>query len=314
MWGFVALLAGVASSVGQPKIIEWSVDTGVEAQPQINFLLRLPDGHSPEKPTAKGVVAYCTYERKTDALRSQLSGSGEGLAGYAMRQGFAVLTWNTATLWSRGKSHDQMERRQWEGEDKNFDQVARAWDRGVTQMCEKHNLPQTGFLLYGFSRGAHWSNRLALRLPKRFLAVHIHVANSYDRPTLNGGSVMWLITTGDMDRGRINAAISYQELRQRGYPVILKMFNGLGHNECREELKLRQEFFDYALRKQREAETRKTTPGEAMNRDLRESGLFGDFMSQNVFPLEKVSKIPEAQRVPLPDEAFAKAWGYFKSP
>lgn len=294
------------------KLIERRVETGVPEQPELHLILRLPAGHTPEAPTAKGVLAFCTWQGEADSLRSRLASDTDELVRYARKRGLALLTWNTATLWKTGKSHSQIGRREFQGQRDDFDKVARAWESGVGKLCKEQNLPQDGYLLYGISRGAHWSGRLALRAPERFLAVHIHVANSYDKPAAFAALPLWLVSSGDLDRGRDNAVAFYRECRAKGFPMILKVVNGLGHADHPEATAVRTEFFDYALRLKERASEGQTTPGRLMLAELAGGGLTGDLLSQEVYRGPDAVKIPESQRVALPDEKLARVWGFLR--
>lgn len=284
--------------------------TGQTSQPEIRFLFRLPEGHTPESPTAKGVLAFCTWEKEDSSLRRRLLNEKEPLVLYAKRNNLAIVTWNTATLWKTGKSYDQITAVERQAEDRVFDDVARAWTHGVNQICKEQNLPTNRFLLYGMSRGAHWSCRLALREPSRFLAVHIHIANSYDKAVSSAAGPLWLVTTGDLDTGRYNALAFYRLCQSRRFPIVFKMSNGLAHSINPEIERLRTAFFDYALESMVRAG--KEPPANVMLDDILGSGLVGDLLSQEVYRGGAADIIPPAQRVPLPDEKFAKAWGYLR--
>ena len=92
--------------------------------------------------------------------------------------------------------------------------------------------------------------------------------------------------------------------------MILKICNGLGHAESSEVNRLRDVFFDYAAGVAQRSTPRKK-PATIMMEDLATSGLTGDLLTQMVFRGAAASRIPPAQRVALPDEKVAKAWGYF---
>lgn len=327
MWSLIRVVAGVVLVSGltlptqaqTKKDISFGVPlyervekTGVDAQPELHLILRLPKGHSAETPTAKGVLAFCTWQGETDSLRSRLASDKDGLVAYAEKHQLALLTWNTATLWTTGKSYDQVNRRTLQGQDDDFDAMARIWKVGVGKVCREFALPEDGFLLYGFSRGAHWGGRLALRLPDKFLAVYIHVANSYDKPAGSAAEPLWLVSSGDLDRGRDNAIAFYRECREKGFPMMLKVQNGLGHAESGESSKLRTAFFDYALKIRDQAKLAGRTPAEVVLEALKTSNLTGDLLSQEVVRGEDAEKIPEIQRVKLPDEEFASAWGFLR--
>lgn len=294
------------------NLIERKVETGVPEQPELLLMARLPEGHTPEKPVAKGVLAFCTWQGEADSLRKKLADDSDALVKYAKKHDLALITWNTATLWRTGKSYNQVAKADFREQRDEFDKVARAWETGVGKLCREQNLPQDGILLYGISRGAHWSGRLALRAPGRFLAVYIHVANSYDRPPRSASQPLWLVSSGDLDRGRDNALAFYQECRSKGYPMVLKVINGLGHSDHPDCTKLRSAFFDYALRLKEEAATTGRSPAEVMAAGLNSGEFTGDVLSQEVFRGADGLKIPESQRIALPDEEFARAWGHLR--
>jgi len=297
-------------TAAKSQLIERVEKTTRPEQPEVRLFLRLPAGHTAEKPTAKGVLAYCTYLAKDESLRTLILNDSDPLIAFARKHGFAILTWNTATLWRSGKSFDQIKRQEQQMLDGLFDDVARAWERGTRALCKEYGLPNSGFLLYGISRGAHWGGRLALREPERFLAVHIHVANSYDRVVPSAAGSLWLVSSGDLDTGRENAIAFYRLLQGRRFPVILKVANGLGHEENAEIKTLGVTFFDYALQIAKRAVEK--TPAELMLEDLKSAGLTGDLLTQEVYRGDTASVVPESQRVPLPDEKVAKAWGFLR--
>lgn len=292
------------------KLIEKVVKTGQQGQPEIHFFLRLPEGHTPEHPTAKGVLAFCTWQREDKSLRDALSNEKSPLVQYARKNNLALLNWNTAILWKSRKSFDQLTPRVKNELDMVFDQVAGSWESGARRLCKDQSLPVGGWYLDGFSAGAHWSQRLAIRLPSWFLAVHIHVANSYDRMESVSLGPLWLVSSGDLDVGRQNAEAFYRSSQKEGFPMILKICNGLGHTESSEVNRLRDVFFDYASGVAQRSTPRKK-PAAVMLEDLATSGLTGDLLTQMVFRGAAASRIPPAQRVALPDEKVAKAWGYF---
>ena len=292
------------------KLIEKVVKTGQQGQPEIHFFLRLPEGHTPEHPTTKGVLAFCTWQREDESLRAALSNEKSPLVQYAKKNNLALLTWNTAILWKSRKSFNQLTPRVKNELDMVFDQVASSWESGARRLCKDQSLPVGGWYLDGFSAGAHWSQRLAIRLPSWFLAVHIHVANSYDRMESVSLGPLWLISSGDLDVGRQNAEAFYRSGQKEGFPMILKICNGLGHTESSEVNRLRDVFFDYASGVAQRS-TPRNKPAAVMLEDLENSGLTGDLLTQMVFRGAAASRIPPAQRVALPDEKVAKAWGYF---
>jgi len=291
------------------KLIEKIVKTGQQGQPEIHFFLRLTEGHTPEHPRAKGVLAFCTWQNKDDTLRAALRNEQSPIVQYAKKNNLALLTWNTAILWKSQKSFNQLNPREKNQLDKAFDQIANNWESGAVQLCKDQGLPVGAWYLDGLSAGAHWSQRLAVRKPHLFLAVHIHVANSYDRMGSVSLGPLWLVSSGDLDVGRASSEAFYRSSQKEGFPMILKICNGLGHAESPDVNRLRDVFFDYASVVEQRCTPRKKNAA-VMLEDLARSGLTGDLLTQMVFRGAAANKIPPAQRVALPDEKVAKAWGY----
>jgi len=113
------------------------VKTNEARQPEIQLIMRLPKGYSPETPNVNGVLAFCTWEQKVENLRSRLLNDADPLVDYANHRGLALLTWNTETLWSTGKSFDDLTREERRTQDATFDAVARAWESGVKAICRE---------------------------------------------------------------------------------------------------------------------------------------------------------------------------------
>jgi len=78
------------------KLIGKIVMTGQESQPEIHFFLRLPEGHTPAHPTAKGVLAFCTWQHRDESLRAAITNERSALVQYAKKNNLALLTWNTS--------------------------------------------------------------------------------------------------------------------------------------------------------------------------------------------------------------------------
>jgi hypothetical protein len=291
------------------KLIEKVVKTGQPDQPEIHFFLRLPEGHTLEHPTAKGVLGFCTWQRQPANLRVSLLNEKSPHVEYAKRHNLAILTWNTAILWKSRENRHAMTLHEETLLEDQFGNVARAWESGAMQLAKEQGLPQGGWFLDGLSAGAHWSERLAIKIPSCFLAVHIHVANNYIPMQPMSLGPLWLVSSGDLDLGRASSEAFYRSSQKAGFPIILKICNGLGHKGNHEIDRLRDAFFNYASGVAQRSTSRKK-PAAIMLEDLASSGLTGDLLTQMVFRGNVASRIPPAQRVALPDERVAKAWGY----
>lgn len=310
-----ALHAG--NEIKAPRFFERQVETGVKEQPTLELYLRLP---AVEPRQIAGVLAFNTWAREREALLGRLKNDQDSLVRFAEKHRLALLTWNTETLWRTGTGTEDLGRWQAQQHDARFDDVAAAWAKGVRALCREHQLPEKDFLLYGHSRGAHWGHRLALRQPEIFLAAHIHVANSYDQPGPGARSLLWLVTTGEVDRGYQAAHHFYHQARALGYPILLKAGLGLGHEESAEIRRLGFAFFEYALAAKKAREARIETARQKMQvlnpreppiwaKDFQQPPYVGDFLNHLVYPAAQIRKIPPSQQVGIPSAELARAWG-----
>jgi len=315
----------------EPVILEKTVSTRCAEQPEIKFFIRLPQSASKGvKPN--GVLAFCTWEKDPAALRKGMSyqvdekgsptGTPPGLSEYmvqfAERKNLAIMTWNTAQVWSVTASSDELQKKEQRAFDRNFDRLASAWSVGLRELCSQLKIPNDNILLYGFSRGAQWAHRLALRKPEHFLAIHIHIPSTFDVPTKNANKLMWLVTTGEREVGYDRAKRFYTQAHAMGYPMIFKAIVGLGHDSSAAADNLGGQFFRYALKlkEDRELGLEKDRGGIASlkkdikdwRHDFKDPAFTGDFLNQEMFPREQVDMIPVSLRVPLPTKDIAMAW------
>ncbi|MDP3850029.1 MAG: hypothetical protein Q8Q59_05970 [Luteolibacter sp.] len=298
------------------EVIEERIETGISGQPNLTLYMKLPKAVADLK-APKGVLCIATWMQEERSLKDIiLHGKIRGdLLKWAEEHGMVVITWNTATLWKLGVSQADLERDLAKDTNDNFDQVALAWNKGIRRLTLKYNLPKKGYYLYGFSRGAQWGHRLALRMPNRFSAVHVHVASSYDSPHEASKNVLWLVTTGERDAGYQQSIKFYRDCLNLGYPVIIKAGPNLAHAESPEIKRLGLDFFEYCF-----ALNEKVIPGRPplseenpriadwMRADLKSSGFFGDFINQEVFTLKSGDWVSKGQRIYLPTPEIAEAW------
>ena len=304
--------------LAQQAILEREEDTFNKAQPKLHFYLRKPLSAEKAGGKIEGVLAFCTWTWDRNKLIRRLQNKEDFLVRYAEEHRLALLTWDTAEAWSTKQSADQRSQQENFQDNLDFDQLANAWERGVHVLCHEAGLPENDFLLYGISRGAQWAHRLALRKPEHFLAVHIHINSSYDQPTPAAKNILWLQTTGDLEYGYEAAKRFYERCRDMGYPIIFKAGENLGHDNSPQIEALGLRFFDYALgvRAKRDALASAKSPSgkRAGSNVYALSGLgnapfYADFINQDVYGANEKDLVPASQRVPLPTQALAQAWG-----
>lgn len=318
MWD---LLSRMRPVVPLPKIEKSVVKTGVEEQPELNLFVRIPGTNSGETAGVRGVLCFCTWQQEDTSLLNRLKKPDDPLVTFADRNRLAVITWNTAALLPPGtpvQGLDEVAERELNAK---FDRIGKAWLEGVKKVCRTYKLPDRDFLIHGISRGSSYVHRLVLRYPESFLAAHTHIASHYDPPHAKASNVLWLLTTGEIDGGYGATREFYKKAQELNCPVLFKAGPSLGH-AMRDDIEgLSLEFFDYALMLQRQAaewranppkdrgDTSKLTAADLFRERMSYAAWFGDFINHEVYPKNEGEWIPESQRILLPTEALANAWG-----
>ncbi len=320
----------IARKPAMDPLIEHVVKTKNPKQPQITLFLRPPAGVS-DASDVKGVMALCVLSPSVEALKRELQkeemdGDYRGLLGFANKHKLAIVAWGSRGFWDVGRNYDELAKERAKEIDKNFDIVADAWERGVKELCEKFGLPDRNFLIWGQSGSAQWAKRLCLRKPDYFLAIHIHVPSSFDRPTPEARKVLWCVTTGELETGYERSKRFVSDCQKLGYPIVYKAIPGLGHAGHPDTSALGFKFFEFALtqRKLREAfdeqeKSRMTSLIQEQPEQIppwpdifQNPAFYADVVNQEMFPAEQKEMIPEGFRISLPNEDIAKIWGKSK--
>jgi len=320
------LLSRIRPQIPFPTIERVTIETGVEEQPELNLFVRIPgrvaqkDGEDDEDAAVEGVLCFCTWQREDASLLNRLKRPDDPLVSFADRNDLAVITWNTAGLLPRGANIHTVDEAMERELSRKFDRIGKAWLEGVEELCRDHDLPDGGFLLHGVSRGSTYAHRLALRYPGKLLAVHTHIASHYEPPVEEASDVIWLVTTGEIDGGYRASREFFREARELGYPMLLKAGPSLGHSMRDDIERLSMEFYTHVLELRRQAGLRrqraesgsdeaKLTAAQLFRDGLSSAPYFGDFINHGVYPKKKGDWVPEAQRILLPTEEIANAWG-----
>ncbi len=318
----------IERKVAMDPLIEHVVQTDNPRQPQITLFLRPPPGIT-DASQANGVLCMSLLAGSLDGVKRQLQGleAGDDLKGilkFAEDRKLIIICWGSVGMWDPHKSWDDLNPDTAWATDKAFDQVAHAWEQGVKYFVDQYGIPSNGYLLWGISGSAQYACRLALRKPDCFLAIHVHIPSSFDKPTPEGRKVLWCLTTGERESGYRRSLRFYAQCRALGYPMIYKAIMHLGHagSPIADDIGLK--FFDYALsvRDQRLAyDASLNDPLKQFQIAQSDSGniqpwldsfckpaYVGDAVNQGMFPYEQQDKVPVTFRVPLPTKTIAEAW------
>lgn len=310
-------------------LIEHMIQIDNPNQPQFTLFLRPPLGMT-DASQAKGVLCMSVVAGNLDGVKRQLQGfeAGDDLEGilkFAEDRKLIIICWGFRYgLWDSHKNWDDLSPDVARDMDKTFDDVANGWERGVQYFVKEYGIPSNGYLMWGISGGSQFACRLALRKPDYFLAVHVHIPSSFDKPTPEASKILWCLTTGELEPGYQRSLRFYTQCRALGYPMIYKAIEGLGHEGSPIADDIGLKFFDYALsvRGQRFAyDASLNDPLKQFQMAQSDSGnvqpwlnsfykpaYVGDAVNQGMVPYEQEDTVPMGFRVPLPTKEIAEAW------
>nr|DAF31946.1 MAG TPA: Prolyl oligopeptidase family [Caudoviricetes sp.] len=278
-------------------IVEHVIKTSTEVQPTLTLLCR-PSLNGRQ---SKGVFAVCMLANSVEDMKKNILSPPEWgelnhIMEFARKHDLALLCWGARRLWDPSRNWDEQSKEEYKKYDDNFDEVAKAWRRGVDKLCEEYKLPNNKFLLWGTSAAAQYAMRIAIRYPEYFNSVCLHIPSSFDKPSKGGRNILWCITTGEREAGYSRSVKFFNECKSLGYPIIYKAIPGLGHSGHRGAREFAIDFCEYAY-------TSKLSKEQFIN-----SQYYGDLMHQIYYPAASAGKIPESFKVSLPTKEMAEKW------
>ena len=302
-----AFFFSAASSAAE--IVSHSVKTNLKSYERLTlFLMMPPEGK------AEGVFCLSLLAKSADDVRAQLQGKSDRrplkrALDFARERNFAVVAWGARRLWDSRRNWDELQPSVAKKIDSDFDHVAKAWDVGIATFVKKYGIPASGYLMMGSSGAAQFAQRLALRRPDRFLAVHAHIASSFDRPVKGGASLLWCVTTGENEMGYERSRRFFKAARDLSYPIIYKAYPGLGHEGSAKVTELGFTCFEFALKQQSlavQAKGRKFAKVDWV-KIFTSSDYVADVFNQSVYPKSDAICVPPEFRMLLP-AAIREAW------
>ena len=247
VWAQEAQAADSSESRPASGLVEHAVKTKLKNYEQLTLFLLPPEGGK-----INGVLCLSLLAKDPEEVRAQLQGKSERRSPkhallFAAQRNLAVVAWGAHRLWDPSRNWDELSRAEAKKADADFDLVANAWDAGINYFVKNHGLPPSGYLMMGSSGAAQYAQRLALRRPERFLAVHAHIASSFDVPVKKGATLLWCVTTGENELGYARSRKFFRAARDLYYPIVYKAYPGLGHEGNAKVTALGFACFDYAL-------------------------------------------------------------------
>ncbi len=309
-------------------VVEYVVKTGNARQPQITLFMRPPVGMT-DMSQADGVLAICLLANSVEEVKRRLQQADAmdevgGILRFAGKRKLVIVCWGSRSLWDPRKNWDELDRDTAKQLDATFNDVADAWARGTENLSRRYGMPNRDFLLWGVSGAAQYAQRLALRKPHYFLALHAHIPSSFDKPTSDAAQILWCLTTGENESGYERSLRFLTECRAMGYPILYKAIPGLGHDGHPVADRLGIAFFDYALslREEKRDHEESNAKGKGCDRRVqppavklpwpatfKEPEFIGDVVNQQVFRAEEAAEnVPEGFRVSIPTKKLADIW------
>jgi len=292
----------------------------LSASGEMTFLVRFPNGRifyedakDREEYRVRGVLAVCIWSTDAKVVEGYLKAKGKfsSLVQFADKNNLALISWTNPKGYKIGVSGDEMDPSEYRKELRVYDRRARDWENGYKRLCKKYNLPEHNLMAYGMSGGAQTLHRLAMRFPEYFHAIHIHINSSYDLVEEEGKSALWLVTTGTREYGYPAGIRFYESARSKGYHMIFRAEENLGHNDSAATRKLSRAFFDYSLQFLPDARNPDWVGSPKERFTLMQHPAFiGDHINSEVFKADAAAQYMDQDvMVPLPTEEIAKAWG-----
>jgi predicted esterase len=309
------------------KIISLDIPNDAPGLPVMTFYVRYPKGLSP-KDEVEGVFADVTHYSLKKNVEDWVKRPStiDTNFQFADQHKLAIVTWTTATEYSLANSFDEDEADERES-DNSMEDCFRTWKIGMERLCHDYGLPESGYLMYGYSRGAQWAHRIALRCPEKFLAVHIHINSTFEEPTADASHCLWLVTTGELEHGCPAAGVFFHKAQALNYPIMLRIYPGRAHEVFPEEVSLGLKFFNYVIQlrdQERKIQADQqmgltaddsNNPPFVLNDSLltafRKPPFYGDMLNGDVYPAAQAALLPASGRVGIPTLDIAKSWGYF---
>ena len=288
---------------GGVEILRRSVKAQPTAQPVLTVFLRTRKNVTPRGVLCLSLLANHPDDIPAKIVSGNVASDVGRMVAFAESNKLAVVAWGAARhLWNPRKNWTELTRQEARAADHVFDQVSEAWAKCVGGFIRERRIPDARFLLWGCSGAAQYAQRLALRKPERFLAVHVHIPSSFDEPTDAGASVLWCLTTGENESGYERSLAFFKAAKEKGYPILYRAYPGLGHAGCGAAERLGRAILQMVLDRVRRSDE------VDWSKVFDASPMVGDVVNLRCVVRAQGDEIPDAYRVVLPSNPIAELW------
>ena len=269
---------------------------------QLTMFLRPPPGGKPDGVLCLSLLANSPLEVR-ELIRAGENEQTKDAVEYADANNLAIVAWGSRRMWDPTRNWNELSRAETRRIDNDFDLAVQAWEEGVEHFAKNHGIARSGFLMRGYSASAQYAMRLAMRCPERFLAVHLQIPSSFDKPDPRAASILWCLTTGENEMGYKRSLAFFSAARKAGYPFIYKAYPGLGHVSDTRAKALGFACFDFAR-----AEAGKAHGAPDMRSLFAASRHVADVYNQRSCRAADADSIPPDNCMPVPSSEILRVW------
>ena len=297
--GVAALHAEPAEPASTGRVEMVAIPTPMSAvELETRFPYRVPANYNPERPEMWRVLVIFGG-LNTDGVR-EARGETLEFPEWADKEGIFLVC-------PGFKQDDYWEPEVWSG---------KALTDALAEIKKNYNICTDKLLYYGNSAGANCANLFAAWRPDMARAYVLHGGRRFHEPTRAMRDVAALVTCGDVDYGCIEPSRAFvNNHRKLGVDIQWKFYPNLTHNTPSESLALARAFFSHHHRlhlSDLSGEPADEGDGaEDLPRPVVAHPFVGDDVDGFVYRAddERVGRILPEDRVGLPTEAIARAWG-----
>jgi hypothetical protein len=184
----------------------------------------------------------------------------------------------------------------------------RALQIALEQIKRNYNICLTKLLFYGYSAGSQASNLFPAWRPEWTRAWVSHACGVFHEPTTRMRGVPGLVTCGDADTSRYIISRNFVEnARRKGVDIIWKSFPNHPHDVPPDSLKLARAFLLYY----HELYLDDLSSWKAGRTAPMPVAFIGDDLEHKYYAADsaKARNVLPEDRVPLPNQVIAQAWG-----
>lgn len=284
------------------------VKTKYKGDPEVPFYVRIPSQYkSGERGQLHRVLLICKYLGGNGFVVARGGSHNEALINLADQRGWFVVSphfvGHGEEVQDRTKCYYYPEAYSGQATLDALDLIAKKYPINTDQI-----------FAVGQSGGAQFVHRFANDVPDRVVAVAVNSCSWYDRPRPQSKGVGWLLTIGEADETIIDCLDFADQLRGVGAMPILRSYLGMGHNWDERAMALDVAFFTYWDEMTKGSLNRPRTAREKaegmLGQQPKDMPFVGDTEEWKYVPNtpENLAKVPEENRVYLPDETLAKQW------